>query len=98
MSKSLKTMYRIKNTDAMNYKEICRNKFAKIYYNLVPGVGNGFFYRTMSVLRIGLMKGLIPLFVFMDKLIYRLIFTRSAFMRRFYIGKKWIDFICYCKK
>ena len=80
------------------YKRLCRNKFAEIYYNLVPGVGNGFFYRIMSVLRIGLMKGLIPLFVSTDKLIYRLIFARSAFMRKLYIGKKWIDCICYCKK
>lgn len=83
---------------AQNYKEICRNKFAEIYYNLVPGVSNGFFYRMMSVLRMGWMTNLVPLFVSMDKLIYRFIFARSAFMRKLYIGKKWIDFICYCKK
>jgi ubiquinone/menaquinone biosynthesis C-methylase UbiE len=83
---------------ARNYKEICGHEFAEINYNLVPGVSNGFFYRIMSVLRIGLMKGLVPLFVSMDKLIYRLIFARSAFMRKFYIGKKWIDCIYYCKK
>jgi ubiquinone/menaquinone biosynthesis C-methylase UbiE len=83
---------------AQNYKEICRNKFAEIYWNLVPGVSNGFFYKIMSVLRIGLMKGLIPLFVSTDKLIYRLIFARSVFLRKFYIGKKWIDCIYYCKK
>lgn len=83
---------------AQNYKEICRNKFAEIYYYLVPGVSNGFFYRIMSILRIGLMKGLVPLFVSADKLIYRMIFSRSAFMRKLYIGKKWIDCIYYCKK
>ncbi|MCX5848711.1 MAG: class I SAM-dependent methyltransferase [Deltaproteobacteria bacterium] len=83
---------------ARHYKEICRHKFAEINYELVPGVGNGFFYRIMSVLRIGFMKRLIPLFVSTDKLIYGLIFARSAFMKKIYIGKKWIDFICYCKK
>jgi ubiquinone/menaquinone biosynthesis C-methylase UbiE len=83
---------------AQLYKEICEHEFAKIRYELTPGVGNGFFYRMMSVLRIGLMKSLIPLFVSTDKLIYRLIFARSAFMRKLYIGKKWIDCIFYCKK
>jgi ubiquinone/menaquinone biosynthesis C-methylase UbiE len=81
-----------------HYKEICGHEFAKINYELVPGVGNGFFYRIMSVLRIGLMKGLVPLFVSTDKLIYRFIFARPMFIRNLYIGKKWIDFICYCKK
>ena len=83
---------------AQYYKEICGHEFAEIYCNLVPGVSNGFFYRIMSVWRIGLMKSLVPLFVSTDKLIYRLIFARSAFMKKLYIGKKWIDFICYCKK
>jgi hypothetical protein len=83
---------------ARNYKDICMHEFAEINYELVPGVGNGFFYRIMSVLRIGLMKGLIPLFVSTDKLIYRLMFARPAFMRKLYIGKKWIDCIYYCKK
>jgi ubiquinone/menaquinone biosynthesis C-methylase UbiE len=83
---------------ARHYKEICECKFAEINYELVHGVSNGFFYRIMSVLRIGLMKGLIPLFVSTDKLIYRLIFARRAFMRKLYIGKKWIDCIYYCKK
>ena len=83
----------IRNNEYVEMLEI-----AEINYNLVPGVSNGFFYRIMSVLRIGLMKGLVPLFVSMDKLIYRLIFARSAFMRKFYIGKKWIDCIYYCKQ
>jgi SAM-dependent methyltransferase len=83
---------------ARHYKEICGHEFAEINYKLVPGVGNGFFYRITSVLQIDLMKGLIPLFVSTDKLIYRLIFARSAFMRKLYIGKKWIDCIYYCKK
>jgi ubiquinone/menaquinone biosynthesis C-methylase UbiE len=83
---------------AWHYKEICRHEFAEIYYNLVPGVGNGFFYRIMSVLRIALMKGLVPLFVSTDKLIYRFIFSRSAIMRKLYTGNKWIDCIYYCKK
>lgn len=83
---------------APHYKEICGHEFGEIYYNFVPGVSNGFFYRIISILRIGFMKGLVPLFVYTDKLIYVLIFARSTFMRKLYIGKKWIDFICYCKK
>ena len=83
---------------AQHYKEICGREFAEINYELVPGVSNGFFYRIMSVLRIDLMKGFVPFFVSTDKFIYRLIFARSVFMRKIYIGKKWIDFICYCTK
>lgn len=83
---------------ALHYKEICAHEFAEINYILVPGVGNGFFYRILSVLRIGLMKVLVPLFVSIDKLIYRSVFAQSAVMRKIYIGKKWIDCIYYCKK
>jgi ubiquinone/menaquinone biosynthesis C-methylase UbiE len=81
-----------------DYKILCRNNCSEICCYLVPGVGNGFCYRSMSVLRAHLMKGLIPFFVSTDKLIYRLIFARSAVMKKFYIGKKWIDCIYYCKK
>ena len=83
---------------ARHYKEICEYDFAEINYELVPGVGNGFFYRIMSVFRIGLMRDLVPLFVSTDKLIYKFIFARSTFMRKIYIGNKWIDCIYYCKK
>ena len=42
--------------------------------------------------------GIIPLFAFMDEIIYQFLFSISAFMRNLYMGKKWFDLICYCKK
>jgi SAM-dependent methyltransferase len=83
---------------ADDYKKLCRNKFVEINYMLVPGVGNGLFYRAMNLLRPKILIGIIPLLVFLDGIIYQLIFTRSTFMRKFYTGKKWIDCIYYCKK
>ncbi len=87
-----------KNRTAEVYKNLCGNEFAKINYKLLPGVGNGLFYRSVNVLRFKVLMGIIPLFAFMDEIIYQFLFSISAFMRNLYMGKKWFDLICYCKK
>jgi ubiquinone/menaquinone biosynthesis C-methylase UbiE len=81
-----------------DYKELCRHEFADIKYKLVPGVGNGFLYRTMNIFRVKILTGIIPLFVFLDKITYRFFFSKPPFMKKIYISKKWFDLICYCKK
>ncbi len=80
------------------YEQLCSHAFTKINSRLLPGVGNGLFYRALNIFRKRFLAGLIPLLVITDRTIYDLFFGKSAALRNFYIGRKWIDLICCCKK
>ncbi len=98
----------IEFTDNGNFLKIYRS--ADQYYNLfneyfnikeyeyLPGTGNGLFYNSLNILRFQFIKTFIPLFVFMDALIYKIFFNYNDFLRNLYIGRKWMDCLFYFVK